>query len=141
MNGPRKIRVLIAKPGLDGHDRGAKVVSRALKDAGMEVIYLGIHRSPADIVRAAIQEDVDFIGLSMLSGAHLTLSEQVLKEMADQRIDDVPLIVGGTIPKKDFQELKKMGVGLIFSTQTPLDAIIAGIRGYRSSRDTQTSGK
>lgn len=99
-NPEKKIRILIASPGLDGHDRGAKVVSRALKDAGMEIIYIGIHRSADEIAKAAAEEDVDFIGLSMLSGAHLILTEQVLKKMAEQKIDDIPLIVGGTIPKE-----------------------------------------
>jgi methylmalonyl-CoA mutase C-terminal domain/subunit len=130
----RKIRFLMASPGLDGHDRGAKVVARALKDAGMEVIYLGIHRTSEEIVQAAVQEDVDFIGLSMLSGAHLILTEQVLKKMAEQKIDDIPLIVGGTIPKRDTEKLKEMGVAFIFPTQTPLDKIISGIREYRLSQ-------
>jgi len=121
----------MASPGLDGHDRGAKVVARALKDAGMEVIYLGIHRTAEEIVKAAVQEDVDFIGLSMLSGAHLILTEQVLKKMAKQKIDDIPLIVGGTIPKRDIEKLKEMGVALVFPTQTPLDWIIAEIKQYR----------
>jgi len=121
----------MASPGLDGHDRGAKVVSRALKDAGMEVIYLGIHRTPEEIVKAAVQEDVDFIGLSMLSGAHLILAEQVLKKMAEQKIDDLQLIVGGTIPKKDIAKLKEMGVALVFPTQTPLEVIISAIKEYR----------
>jgi len=129
----KKIRILIASPGLDGHDRGAKVVSRALKDAGMEIIYLGIHRSADEIVKAAAEEDVDFIGLSMLSGAHLILTEQILKKMAEQKIDDIPLIVGGTLPKRDIEKLKEMGVALIFPTQTPLDRIISGIREYRCS--------
>ena len=141
MNGARKIRVLIASPGLDGHDRGAKVVARALKDAGMEIVYLGIHRTAEEIVKAATQEDVDFIGLSMLLGAHLILTEQVLKEMAMQKIDDGPLIVGGTIPKRDIQKLEEMGVRLIFPTQTPLDTSIAAIQEYLSSRATQTTGK
>lgn len=136
MGGERKVRVLIATPGLDGHDRGAKVVARALRDAGMEVIYLGIHRTPEEILKAAIQEDVDFIGLSMLSGAHLILTDQVLTKMAEQEIDDVPLIVGGTIPKRDIQKLEEMGVGLVFPTQTPLDTIIGAIQEYRSSRRT-----
>lgn len=131
MEKERKIRFLMASPGLDGHDRGAKVVARALKDAGMEVIYLGIHRTAEEIVRAAVQEDVDFIGLSMLSGAHLILTEQVLKKMAEQKIDDIPLIAGGTIPKKDVEKLKKMGVALVFPTQAPLDRIISGIKEYR----------
>ena len=127
----KKIRILIASPGLDGHDRGAKVVSRALKDAGMEIIYLGIHRSADEIVKAAAEEDVDFIGLSMLSGAHLILTEQILKKMAEQKIDDIPIIVGGTIPKRDMEKLKEMGVAFIFPTQTPLDRIISEIKEYR----------
>jgi len=131
-----KIRFLMASPGLDGHDRGAKVVARALKDAGMEVIYLGIHRTAEEIVKAAVQEDVDFIGLSMLSGAHLILTEQVLKKMAEQKIDDLPLIVGGTIPKRDIEKLKKMGVPLVFPTQTPLDRIISAIKEYRLPQKT-----
>lgn len=133
-NPEKKIRILIASPGLDGHDRGAKVVSRALKDAGMEIIYIGIHRSADEIAKAAAEEDVDFIGLSMLSGAHLILTEQVLKKMAEQKIDDIPLIVGGTIPKRDMEKLKEMGVAFIFPTQTPLDRIISGIRKYRLSQ-------
>ncbi|MBI5967694.1 MAG: cobalamin B12-binding domain-containing protein [Deltaproteobacteria bacterium] len=131
MEKERKIRFLMASPGLDGHDRGAKVVARALKDAGMEVIYLGIHRTAEEIVKAAVQEDVDFIGLSMLSGAHLIMTEQVLKKMAEQKIDDIPLIAGGTIPKRDIEKLKEMGVALVFPTQTPLDRIISGIKEYR----------
>lgn len=137
MIGGRKVRVLIASPGLDGHDRGGKVVARALKDAGMEVIYLGIHRTPEEIVKAAIQEDVDFIGLSMLSGAHLILTDQVLKKMAEQKIDEVPVIVGGTIPRKDRRKLVEMGVELVFPTQTPLDTIIVAVQEYRSSRGFQ----
>lgn len=120
----------MASPGLDGHDRGAKVVARALKDAGMEVIYLGIHRTPEEIARAAVQEDVDFVGLSMLSGAHLILAEQVLKKMTEQKIDDIPLVAGGTIPKRDREKLKWMGVALIFPTQTPLDEIISALKEY-----------
>lgn len=122
---------LRASPGLDGHDRGAKVVARALKDAGMEVIYLGIHRTAEEIVRSAVQEDVDFVGLSMLSGAHLILTEQVLKKMTEQKIDDIPLVVGGTIPKRDREKLKEMGVALIFPTQTPLGEIISALKEYR----------
>jgi methylmalonyl-CoA mutase C-terminal domain/subunit len=121
----------MASPGLDGHDRGAKVVARALKDAGMEVIYLGIHRTAEEIVRAAVQEDVDFVGLSMLSGAHLILTDVVLKKMTEQKIDDIPLVVGGTIPKRDREKLKEMGVALIFPTQTPLDEIISALKEYR----------
>lgn len=124
----RKIRFLVASPGLDGHDRGGKVVARTLRDAGIEVIYLGIHRSPEEIVMAAIQEDVDFIGLSMLSGAHLILTELVLEKMKEKNIQDIQLAVGGTIPKKDIQRLREMGITLIFPTQTPLDKIIATIK-------------
>ena len=126
----RKKRILIASPGLDGHDRGAKLVAYALKDAGMEVIYLGIHRTIEEIVIAALEEDVDFIGLSMLSGAHLILVEQILKKMAEYEIGDTPLVVGGTIPKKDINRLKEMGVALIFPTQTPLDKIIPELMKY-----------
>ncbi len=120
----------MASPGLDGHDRGAKVVARALKDAGMEVIYLGIHLSADEIIRAAVQEDVDFVGLSMLSGAHVILTEQVLQKMAEKKIRDIPLVVGGTIPKKDIPKLKELGVALIFPTQSPLENIIAAIKEY-----------
>jgi len=126
----RKKRILIASPGLDGHDRGAKLVAYALKDAGMEVIYLGIHRTIEEIVIAALEEDVDFIGLSMLSGAHLILVEQILKKMAEYEIGDTPLVVGGTIPKKDINRLKEMGVALVFPTQTPLDKIIPELKKY-----------
>jgi len=122
----------MASPGLDGHDRGAKVVARALKDAGMEVIYLGIHRTAEEIVKAAVQEDVDFIGLSMLSGAHLILTEQLFLKMSEQKVSDIPLIAGGTIPKRDIEKLKQLGVALIFPTQTPLDRIISEIKEYRS---------
>jgi len=123
----KNIRILIASPGLDGHDRGAKVVSRALRDAGMEVIYLGIHRTPDEIVKTAIQEDVDFIGLSMLSGAHLILTQQILNLLAEHQVDNIPLIVGGSIPKKDIGVLKGMGVPLVFPTQSPLERIITQI--------------
>jgi len=134
MEGRRRLRILIASPGLDGHDRGAKVVSRALRDAGMEVIYLGIHRTAEEIVKAAIQEDVDFIGLSMLSGAHLILTEQVLEKTEKHEIDPIPLIVGGTIPKKDIKKLENMGVKFVFPTRTPLETIIDSLRRYESFR-------
>ena len=130
MMAERKIRILIASPGLDGHDRGAKVVAYALKDAGMEVIYLGIHRTTEEIVLAALEEDVDFIGLSMLSGAHLILTEQIMKTMNEYQIGNVPLVVGGTIPKKDIDKLKEMGVAFVFPTQTPLDRIIAELKAF-----------
>ena len=130
MTGERKKRILIASPGLDGHDRGAKVVAYALKDAGMEVIYLGIHRTTEEIVIAALEEDVDFVGLSMLSGAHLILTEQILKRMEKYQIGDIPLVVGGTIPKKDAKRLKELGVTFVFPTQTPLDKIISELKEY-----------
>ena len=130
MTGERKKRILIASPGLDGHDRGAKVVAYALKDAGMEVIYLGIHRTTEEIVIAALEEDVDFVGLSMLSGAHLILTEQILKMMEKYQIGDIPLVIGGTIPKKDAKRLKELGVAFVFPTQTPLDKIISELKEY-----------
>lgn len=109
-----KIRVLIGKPGLDGHDRGAKVVARALRDAGMEVVYTGLHRSPEEIVETAIQEDVDAIGLSVLSGAHMTVFPRVLELLAERGASDIVVFGGGIIPEADRQELLKMGVKEIF---------------------------
>jgi methylmalonyl-CoA mutase C-terminal domain/subunit len=120
----RKIRVLIAKPGLDGHDRGAKVVARALRDAGMEVIYTGLHQTPEKIISAAIQEDVDVIGLSILSGAHLTIFKKVIELMKKNKMKDVLLIGGGIIPDEDIKKLKKMGVAEIFTPGTPLSNIV-----------------
>ena len=116
----KKIRVLIAKPGLDGHDRGAKVIASALRDAGMEVIYLGLRQTPEMIVNAAVQEDVDVISLSILSGAHMTIFPEVLDLMKQEKIEDVLLTGGGIIPEKDMEELDKMGVGKLFGPETPL---------------------
>ena len=116
----KKIRVLIAKPGLDGHDRGAKVIASALRDAGMEVIYLGLRQTPEMIVNAAIQEDVDVISLSILSGAHMTIFPEVLKMMNQEGLDDVLLTGGGIIPEKDIETLKEMGVGKLFGPGTPI---------------------
>jgi len=130
----RKIRVLISSPGLDGHDRGAKVVALALRDAGMEVIYLGIHRTAEEIINAAKQEAADYIGLSMLSGAHLILTQQMLDSMAAHHVEDISLIVGGTIPKRDIEKLSEMGVSLIFPTQTSFDTITARINEDAMSR-------
>lgn len=110
----RKVRVLVAKPGLDGHDRGAKVVASALRDAGMEVIYTGLHQTPEMIVEAAIQEDVDIIGLSILSGAHMTLFPRVLELLRSKGVDDVLLVGGGIIPQGDVDELNEIGVARIF---------------------------
>lgn len=126
----RKIRVLVAKPGLDGHDRGAKVVAAALRDAGMEVIYTGLRQTPEMIVEAAIQEDVDVIALSILSGAHMTLFPRVLELMRQQGFDDVLLTGGGIIPDADMEELKKLGVGRLFGPGTDTREIAAYIRDW-----------
>ena len=119
-----KIRVVIAKPGLDGHDRGAKVVARALRDAGMEVIYTGLHQSPQDIVNIAIQEDVNAIGLSILSGAHNVLFERVVELLKKNSMDDILVFGGGIIPDEDKKHLEAMGVNAIFGPGTPLDEIV-----------------
>jgi methylmalonyl-CoA mutase, C-terminal domain len=124
----RKIRVLVAKPGLDGHDRGAKVVARALRDAGMEVIYTGLRQTPEMIVEAALQEDVDVIGLSILSGAHMALVPRILELMKANGLDDVKIIIGGIIPTNDVPELEKMGVTGIFGPGTNTEAIAEHIR-------------
>ena len=121
------LRVLIAKPGLDGHDRGAKIVAMALRDAGFEVIYLGLRKTPAQIVGAAIQEDVDVIGLSVLSGAHAALAQRVLDALAAEGAE-IPVIVGGTIPSADAVALQELGVAAVYATSTPLDEVIDGIR-------------
>jgi len=114
------IRVVVAKPGLDGHDRGAKVVARALRDAGMEVIYTGLHQTPAQIVEAALQEDAQAIGLSIHSGAHMTLFPKVLELLREQDADDVIVFGGGIIPAADIEELKRQGVAAIFTPGTPM---------------------
>jgi methylmalonyl-CoA mutase C-terminal domain/subunit len=119
----RKIRVLIAKPGLDSHDRGAKVVARALRDAGMEVIYTGLRQTPEQIVETALQEDVDVIGLSILSGAHKTLFPRIMELLKKQGLTDVMIFAGGIIPEEDIDELKKMGIKEIFGPGTRTDAI------------------
>jgi methylmalonyl-CoA mutase C-terminal domain/subunit len=124
----RKIRVLVAKPGLDGHDRGAKVIARALRDAGMEVIYTGLRQTPEQIVTAAIQEDVDVIGLSILSGAHLTICPRVMELIREKGLDDVLVVVGGIIPDEDIPKLKAMGIAEVFLPGTLLDEIIRFIR-------------
>ena len=125
----RKIRVLIAKPGLDGHDRGAKVVARALRDAGMEVIYTGLHQTPEQIVATVIQEDADAVGLSILSGAHMTLVPKVIELLREQDAGDVVVTVGGTIPAQDIPELKELGVAEVFTPGAPTQAIIDYIQG------------
>jgi methylmalonyl-CoA mutase C-terminal domain/subunit len=120
----KKIRVLVAKPGLDGHDRGAKVVAAALRDAGMEVIYTGLHQTCESIVEAAVQEDVDIVGLSILSGAHMTLFPKILKLLKDKRASSIKVIGGGIIPLADMKKLEKMGVRKIFGPGTPTGMIV-----------------
>jgi methylmalonyl-CoA mutase C-terminal domain/subunit len=123
MDGERKIRALIAKPGLDGHDRGAKVLVFALREAGIEVIYTGLHQTPEEIVSSAVQEDVDTIGLSILSGAHLTIVETLMNQMREKGISDIPIVMGGVIPEKDIPKLKDMGIRGIFTSGTSLREI------------------
>jgi methylmalonyl-CoA mutase, C-terminal domain len=125
----RKIRVVVAKPGLDGHDRGAKIIARALRDAGMEVIYTGLHQTPEQIVETVIQEDADAVGLSILSGAHMTLVPRVVELLKDQGVDDVVVTVGGTIPNDDIPELKKLGVAEVFTPGASTQEIIDFISG------------
>jgi methylmalonyl-CoA mutase C-terminal domain/subunit len=125
----RKIRVVVAKPGLDGHDRGAKIIARALRDAGMEVIYTGLHQTPEQIVETALQEDADAVGLSILSGAHMTLVPRVLELLAEQDAGDIIVVLGGTIPAQDVPELKQLGVAEVFTPGAPTQAIVDFIRG------------
>ena len=124
----RKIRVLIAKPGLDGHDRGAKVIARALRDAGMEVIYTGLRQTPEQIVSAAVQEDVDAIGLSILSGAHDVLFPEIMRLLAEQDAKDIAVFAGGIIPEQDIARLKAMGIREIFLPGTPTSTAVEAIR-------------
>jgi methylmalonyl-CoA mutase C-terminal domain/subunit len=130
----RKIRVVVAKPGLDGHDRGAKIIARALRDAGMEVIYTGLHQTPEQIVETVIQEDADAVGLSILSGAHMTLVPRIVELLNEQGIDDVLLTVGGTIPADDIPELKRLGVAEVFTPGAPTQDIIDFIQGAVGDR-------
>ncbi len=120
----RKIRVLVAKPGLDGHDRGAKVIARALRDAGMEVIYTGLRQTPEMIVEAALQEDVDVVGLSILSGAHMALAPRVMELLHERNMDDVIVLLGGIIPDEDVPKLKELGVRAIFGPGSNTDEIV-----------------
>ena len=130
----QKIRVLVAKPGLDGHDRGAKVIARALRDAGMEVIYTGLRQTPEMIVHAALEEDVDVIGLSILSGAHNAIVPRVIELLRQNQISDVLLIVGGIIPDQDVDSLKKAGVAAVFQPGTSMDEIVHFIRSHLETR-------
>ena len=124
----RKIRVVIAKPGLDGHDRGAKIIARALRDAGMEVIYTGLHQTPEQIVETALQEDADAVGISILSGAHMTLVPRILEGLRENGLEDVLVVVGGTIPKPDVAALKEMGVSDVFTPGAPVSEIVDFLR-------------
>ena len=126
----RKIRVIIAKPGLDGHDRGAKVMANAFRDAGMEVIYLGLRQTPEMIVNAALQEDADVIALGILSGAHMTIFPKVLEKMNEEGLDDVLLTGGGIIPEKDMESLREQGVGRLFGPGTPTGEVVDYIRNW-----------
>ncbi len=124
----RKIRVLLAKPGLDGHDRGAKVVAHALKEAGMEVIYTGLHQTVPSILNQAVQEDVDVIGLSIMSGAHLPISRKLMQQIKANGLDEVLVVVGGVIPSQDMAAMKELGIGGIFPGGSPFDEIARFIR-------------
>ena len=130
----RPIRVLISKVGLDGHDRGAKVVARCLRDAGMEVVYTGLHRTPEEVVAAAVQEDVDVLGISILSGAHLTVFPRIVELMRAQRAEDILLVGGGVIPDEDAPALREIGVADLILQDTPPEAIVARIRELVAAR-------
>jgi methylmalonyl-CoA mutase, C-terminal domain len=127
--GSRKIRVVVAKPGLDGHDRGAKIIARTLRDAGMEVIYTGLHQTPEQIAETVIQEDADVVGLSILSGAHMTLVPRVMELLKTKQADDVVVILGGTIPADDIGELKRLGVSEVFTPGASTQDIVEFVRG------------
>jgi methylmalonyl-CoA mutase C-terminal domain/subunit len=133
----RPIRVLVAKPGLDGHDRGAKVVAAALRDAGMEVIYTGLHQTPEMIASAAVQEDVDVVGLSILSGAHMTLFPRVRDLLRDAGRDDVLITGGGIIPREDMEELQRLGIGQLFGPGTPTSELADYIKTWFAERQQQ----
>ncbi|HET6812230.1 MAG TPA: cobalamin B12-binding domain-containing protein [Acidimicrobiales bacterium] len=133
MSGP--YRVVVAKPGLDGHDRGAKVIARALRDAGFEVIYTGLHQTPEQVVQAVVQEDADALGLSLLSGAHMTLVPKVMELLRAQGADDVVVVVGGIIPEADIPELKKVGVAEVFGPGAPLPGIAQWLQETLDSRE------
>ena len=123
----KKIKILIGKPGLDGHDRGAKVTALALRDAGMEVVYTGLHQTVEQIVRTAVQETVDVVGLSIMSGAHIPICRKLLEMMKNEGLREIPVVVGGVIPKQDIARLRKQGIAGVFPGGTPFDEIVAGI--------------
>ena len=133
----RPIRILVAKPGLDGHDRGAKVVAAALRDAGFEVVYTGLHQTPEMIATAAVQEDVDVVGLSILSGAHMTLFPRVVELLREQGRDDILITGGGILPKEDIEALQAMGIGKLFGPGTHTSELIAYIKDWFSQRQEQ----
>jgi methylmalonyl-CoA mutase, C-terminal domain len=136
----RPYRVVVAKPGLDGHDRGAKVIARALRDAGFEVIYTGLHQTPEQVVQAVVQEDADALGLSLLSGAHLTLVPRVIEGLRAQGLDDVLVIVGGIIPEGDIPELKDLGVAEVFTPGASLDTTVHWLADALDRREEATAG-
>ena len=125
---PGVIRVLLAKVGLDGHDRGVKVVARVLRDAGMDVVYTGLHRTPGEVVQAAVQEDVDVLGVSLLSGAHMTIIPEILDQLKEKGAADIRVVAGGVMPDDDIDALKEMGVAEVLLQDTPPDAIVATVR-------------
>ena len=135
--GERKLRILVAKPGLDGHDRGAKIIARALRDAGMEVIYTGLHQTPEQIAETVIQEDADAVGLSILSGAHMTLVPKVIAQLGDKGAGDVLVFGGGIIPESDIGPLKEQGVAAIFTPGTPMQAIVDWLAKALDEREGQ----
>lgn len=135
----RPIRVLIAKPGLDGHDRGAKVVAAALRDAGLEVIYTGLHQTPEMIANAAVQEDVDVVGLSILSGAHMTLFPRVRDLLVEQGRDDILITGGGIIPREDIEGLQRKGIGKLFGPGTPTSDLVDYIKEWFAAREQHTA--
>jgi methylmalonyl-CoA mutase C-terminal domain/subunit len=137
----RRYRVVVAKPGLDGHDRGAKVIARALRDAGFEVIYTGLHQTPEQVVQAAVHEDADAVGLSLLSGAHLTLVPKVIDGLRQEGLDDVLVMCGGIIPEKDIIALKEVGVAQVFTPGTPLPAISAWLEEALDERERASSAE
>jgi len=125
--GAKKIKILIGKPGLDGHDRGAKITALALRDAGMEVVYTGLHQTVEQIVRTAVQEAVDVLGLSIMSGAHIPICRKLLEMMKNEGLREIPVVVGGVIPKQDIAKLRNQGIAGVFPGGTPFDEIVAGI--------------
>ena len=140
MMAERAIRVVVAKPGLDGHDRGAKIVARALRDAGFEVIYTGLHQTPEQVAETVIQEDADAVGLSLLSGAHNTLFPKVIAQLADKGAGDVLVFGGGIIPEADIAALKEQGVAELFTPGTPMQAIVDWLAGALDGREASLAG-